>query len=148
MTADGEEQWPVTLTMRPPNNEFIWCPATPDSDDPDTEGRAVDLARIKEWEAKYGSRRRLNPYPAPPQWRPIQPEDPRYSYLEKTCRTVRGRGKWRGEEIWELPYPELRHAWNTWLVCRRCGPGAMRWRYVYEFSWWGYWEEYNDERDD
>ena len=136
------------LTVPPPRIEFIWCPATPDSDDPDTEGRDADLGRIAEWEAKYGDRRRLNPFPAPEQWRPIHPTDPRYSHLEKTVRSVRGRGKWRWEETWELPFPELLHAWNTWLVCCRVGPGAPGegcFRYMYEFSWWGVWVEYDDE---
>ena len=133
------------LTVRPPRIEVMWCPATPDSDDPDEEGRAVDLARIAEWEAKYGSRRRLNPYPAPKQWRPIHPSDPRFYYLEKTVRTVRGQGEWREFEMWELPLPELMHAWNTWLVCRKVGNGAGCWRYMYEFSWWGVWVEYDSE---
>ena len=128
------------LTVPPHRIEYVWCPDTPDSDDPDTEGRDVDLARIKEWEAKYGSRRRLKPYPAPPQWRQVRADDPRI-WLDKTVRTVRGRGKWRETERWELPFPELLQAWNTWLVLRKYEHGPLKWHLVYEFAWWGLWVE-------
>ena len=134
------------LTVPSPRIESVWCPATPDSDDPDTEGRDVDLARIKEWEAIYGSRRRLKPYPAPPQWRQVRQvraDDPRI-FLDKTVRTVRGRGKWRETETWELPFPELLQAWNTWLVFRKCEHGPLKWHLVFEFSWWGRWVEFDD----
>ena len=125
----------------PMRNEIVdvpSCPGTPDADDPDRE---ATLATIAEWEAKWGSRRRLDRSPAPPQWRPVESDDPR-PWLEKTLRTVRGRGPWRTTELWELPFPELRKAWNTWLVYRKNGPSTLDWCCEYEFYWWGYWEDF------
>ena len=86
--------------------------------------------------------RGLKPYPAPPQWRLVQADDPR-PWLDKSVRTVRGRGKWRETERWELPFPELVQAWNTWLVFRKYEHGPWKKQRVYELAWWGLWEEYD-----
>ena len=137
-----------SVVRSPRSSQVLWelmaesprCPGTPDTDDPDRE---ADLARIAEWEAEFGSRRRRDRSPAPPQWRPVEPDDTR-PWLNKTLRTVRGRGRWRTTELWECPFPELRKGWNTWLAFRKYGPSPLDWRCEYEFYWWGYWEDYED----
>ena len=57
-----------------------------------------------------------------------------------------GRGQRRTTQLWTLPFPELRDAWNTWIVYSKYGPGFLDWRFEYEFYWWGHWEDYDDER--
>ena len=142
----GYDDAESTNVRSPRSSQLLWdlmaesprCPDTPDADDPDREAA---LARIAEREAEFGSRSRRRRSPAPPQWRPVKSDDARPS-LGKSLRTVRGRGQWRTTELWELPFPELRKAWNTWLVYRKCGHGPLEWRWEYEFYWWGYWEDF------